>query len=372
MSAGMTFPLRRLFLSTDAVGGVWQYSLELARGLAEQDIEVTLAVLGPAPSRVQLHEAATAGVTHMIRTNLPLEWTAESPEMLRQAADRLAELCAGSGAELAHLGNVAFGCADWPVPVVGTLHSCVATWWRSVKGGPLPPDLAWRADCIRAGLQGVATCIAPTTAFAALLGEVYGAALPPLRVVHNGRELPSRPARAKEPLVLTVGRLWDEAKNAAALDRAAAMIDYPVLAAGSVEGPTGQRFEADSLRLLGPLDGPALAERMAAAAVFASTAVYEPFGLAALEAARAGAALVLSDTPGFRELWDEAAVFVPPENTAAVAEALTRLLEEPARRRAFGEAAAQRAARYSRRSMVEGTLDAYRSALGRSTATVAA
>ena len=37
---------------------------------------------------------------------------------------------------------------------------------------------------------------------------------------------------------------------------------------------------------------------------------FEPFGLAVLEAARAGCALVLSDIATFRELWDGAALFV--------------------------------------------------------------
>jgi hypothetical protein len=38
----------------------------------------------------------------------------------------------------------------------------------------------------------------------------------------------------------------------------------------------------------------------------------EPFGLAVLEAAQAGCPLVLSDLPGFRELWDGAALFRRP------------------------------------------------------------
>ena len=36
--------MTRILLSTDAVGGVWRYSLELARGLALHGAEVVLAV----------------------------------------------------------------------------------------------------------------------------------------------------------------------------------------------------------------------------------------------------------------------------------------------------------------------------------------
>ena len=54
------------------------------------------------------------------------------------------------------------------------------------------------------------------------------------------------------------------------------------------------------------------------------TALYEPFGLAVLEAAQAGCALVLSDIPTFRELWDGAALFVAAATTPRLcAEAVT-------------------------------------------------
>ena len=39
-------------MTTDTVGGVWTYALELADALAERDVEVTLAVQGdPTPGQ---------------------------------------------------------------------------------------------------------------------------------------------------------------------------------------------------------------------------------------------------------------------------------------------------------------------------------
>jgi glycosyltransferase involved in cell wall biosynthesis len=58
-----------------------------------------------------------------------------------------------------------------------------------------------------------------------------------------------------------------------------------------------------------------VAERLAERPVFVSASRYEPFGLAVLEAARAGCALLLSDIPTFRELWAGAAAFVRPRTT---------------------------------------------------------
>jgi hypothetical protein len=52
----MTTPLR-LLLVADAVGGVWVYSVELARALKAIGIETVLAVTGPSPSGSQREEA---------------------------------------------------------------------------------------------------------------------------------------------------------------------------------------------------------------------------------------------------------------------------------------------------------------------------
>src|SRR3546814_15067984 len=58
------------------------------------------------------------------------------------------------------------------------------------------------------------------------------------------------------------------------------------------------------------------------AGIFVSPSLYEPFGLAVLEAAMSGCALLLSDIPTFRELWDGAAVFTPAGDSDALADRL--------------------------------------------------
>lgn len=114
---------------------------------------------------------------------------------------------------------------------------------------------------------------------------------------------------------------------------------------------------------LGRLDAAPLRRELERSAVYASLSLYEPFGLGVLEAAQAGCALVLSDIPTFRELWQGAAVFVPAQDEAAVAKALDGLLHDPAAATALGRAAAARAARFSVGAMVEGTLGVYARAL---------
>jgi glycosyltransferase involved in cell wall biosynthesis len=99
--------------------------------------------------------------------------------------------------------------------------------------------------------------------------------------------------------------------------------------------------------------------------IFVSTALYEPFGLAVLEAAQAGCALILSSISTFRELWDGAARFVNPRDADAVADAANSLLAEAPAREALGDAARQRARLYGLQSSADATLAWHRDILAR-------
>ena len=79
-----------------------------------------------------------------------------------------------------------------------------------------------------------------------------------------------------------------------------------------------------------------------------SPSIYEPFGLAALEAASAGAPLVLADIPTYRELWDGAALFFSPKEPGALAEAVNRLAADEPGRRTLARAAVRRSRRFTR------------------------
>ncbi len=95
---------------------------------------------------------------------------------------------------------------------------------------------------------------------------------------------------------------------------------------------------------------------MARASVFASPAIYEPFGLAVLEAAQLGTPLALADTPVFRELWSEAALFVAPHDAHGWADALNVLLHNDDERARLGHAAYTRASAYTQARMVSATM----------------
>lgn len=353
----------RLLMTTDAVAGTWTYSLDLAQGLAARGWHVTLAVLGPPPAPDQIGAARAIPNLDLALTGLPLDRVAETPEDVVAAGRGIAALARINRVDIVHLNSPALAAgADFSVPVVGACHGCPASWWKTVRGGPMPADASWRTDLLLAGLIRCDRLVAPTAAFAAETAELYG--IPAPEVVHHGRRNPQPAGVDRQPsVVLTSGRLWDAAKNVQALDSAASRLSATVHAAGPTEGPAGEQTMLRSVEHLGRLDEPSMQAWLERAAIFTSPAVYEPFGMRVLEAAQAGCVLVLSDIPTFRELWDGAACFVRPRDPSALAATLGILLDHELVMAERGAAARQRADRYSLDAMVNGMERIYAEAL---------
>ncbi len=99
----------------------------------------------------------------------------------------------------------------------------------------------------------------------------------------------------------------------------------------------------------------------AAALVFPS--LYEGFGLPVLEAMACGTPVVTSNVSSLPEVAGEAALLVDPRSPAAIASAVTSILDEPALARRLREEGLKRAGRFSWRLTAERTLEAYRSVL---------
>ena len=72
---------------------------------------------------------------------------------------------------------------------------------------------------------------------------------------------------------------------------------------------------------------------------------------------------MLGDIDSLSELWDDAAEFVPPDDDAALLDAVWRLIDSPARRAELAERAALRATRFTPQRMAGAYLAAYREAM---------
>ena len=348
-----------LFITTDAVGGVWSYSLALARGVAAAGIRCVLAVLGPPAQAAQRSAVEEITGCSLLDTGLPLDWTVNSRNELDMVVSALIEQARQAGCGTAHLHAPALAALPWPMPTVAVAHSCMATWWDAVHGGVAPSSIAWHRAATAEGLARADEVVAPSRAFADALVRVYQPARA-VRVIHNGLPTAQADERQRDTAVLAAGRLWDPGKNLHVLDSAAAMLDVPVFAAGPTQAPDGSLARFTHLRETGTLTQAALRRSMAGVAIFAAPSLYEPFGLAVLEAAQIGTPLLLSDIPTFRELWSDAAVFVRADEPAAWAEAIGRLIRDPDQLVALGEACLRRSRCYTQHAMVSATVEIHR------------
>ena len=359
---------RRVLITADAVGGVWTYALDLARGLAARRRRRRCSPCsGLRP--IRWSSAADACGSRAWSWSRPACRSTGRPSRGREPRRRRRRASPRSaretGVDLVHLNSPALAARrelparrSWWSPLLPR-HLVGARCSGGADAGGLP--LAHRLDGARA-------LAAPTPCWrrAAPSREATAAGLRARprqwpRVVANGRAPPAGPARADdEPRArwsLTAGRLWDEGKNVSALiDAAAARAGARSAPRRPLIGPHGAQARARRTpRALGSSPAPSWPRWLAARPVFASAALYEPFGLAVLEAAQAGCALVLSDIPTFRELWDGAALFVPPDDRGrARAQALDDALARPARRRALGQRGPRARGRYTVEAMAHG------------------
>jgi glycogen(starch) synthase len=354
----------RVLMTTDTVGGVFHYAVELARALAREGVTTVLAAMGGHASVAQRRSALAVPGLSLHESSYRLEWMNDPWSDVDRAGAWLRQLEEETAPDVVHLNGYAHASLPWRAPTVVVGHSCVLSWFEAVRGDPAPRDYdEYRARVAR-GLASASCVVAPTRAMAHALREHYGPRLA-CRVIHNGRRARAFGTSAKEPFVLSVGRLWDEAKNVAALAAVAPALPWPVRVAGSpsLEG-TGE-LQAAGVEWLGILDEAGVCSVMGRAAIYALPARYEPFGLSVLEAALSSCALVLGDIPSLRELWDGCAVFVDAERSVDLQRELTALMGDPARTSLLGRRARERALRYSSERMATAYLTLYRELLAR-------
>lgn len=327
-----------VLMTTDTVGGVWTYSLELARALQRYDVHVSLATMGAPLTADQRHDAEALENVDLLESEYRLEWMDEPWDEVADAGVWLLELDRQLRPDVVHLNQFSFGAALWSAPCLLVGHSCVLSWFDAVRGTAAGPEWKRYREVVRCGLQGADLVAAPTAAMLRCLQTHYGP-LKNARAILNGRSPDYGHALAKENVVLTAGRLWDEAKNVAAVVEVAPRLSWPVHVAGIPHPGDGSHghgengnLENGRVKFLGRLSAAEMEHAYSRTAIYALPARYEPFGLTPLEAALAGCALVLGDIPTLREVWGETATFVNPNDTRALQGALQNLIDDDTRR----------------------------------------
>lgn len=353
----------RILMTADTVGGVWNYAVDLARALQPSGVEVVLATMGGALSDAQREAAAALPNVELHESTFLLEWMDDPWDDVAAAGAWLLDLEARTRPDVIHLNSYAHAGLPWRAPVLVVGHSCVYSWFEGTRGTAPPATMARYHDAVRDGLRRADLVTAPTEAMLAALRRHYGT-FRRAAAVYNGRRAADYVPAAKEPIVLTAGRLWDEAKNTSALQQVAPRITWPVYVAGEEQHPDNHgHVYLEGLQRLGRLAPAELAAWMGRAGIYALPARYEPFGLTALEAALAGCALVLGDIPTLREVWGDTASFVPPDDHDALAATLQAFIDDPERRARQARRVRARALTYTLERMAQGYLSLYETLL---------
>ena len=348
----------RVLMTTDTVGGVWTYAIELARALGTEGVEVGLAIMGGAANSEQRSEARSVPTLELYESEYRLPWMDQPWDDVQRAGDWLLDLAGRIRPDLVHLNEPVHGSLPWPIPSVAVAHSCVLSWWESVWNSSAPEGWDRYRQEMRRGLTEAGEVVAPSAWMLDTLRRNYGVAHG--RVIPNGRDAADFEPGTKTPLVFAAGRLWDPAKNLLALDPVADRLPWPVYVAGDPRQPgRDEAVTARHLQLLGRLPARTVAAWLRRASIYAFPARYEPFGLSVLEAALAGCALVLGDVPTLRELWDGAAVFVSPDQPETLRLALEGLIGDPGLRQALSMRARKRALTLTPRRMAMAYLSLY-------------
>jgi len=352
----MTLPTK-ILMTADTIGGVWTYSVELCRALADYNIEIALCTMGREPTQAQIAEIASLENTKLFPSEFRLEWMADPWENVECAGAWLLRIADEFQPDLIHLNNYAHGHLAWGAPKLMVAHSCVFSWWQAVHNCRPPREWNKYHRYVAGGLLSADKIVAPSQGMLHELQRIYNVA-GDCEVIPNGIAPLQRSDATKKPFIFSAGRLWDEAKNISLLAQISEQLAWPVYTAGKCEKENGSTAATGALKCLGELSRSDVAIWQQTASICAAPAKYEPFGLSILEAAAAGCALVLGDIPSLRENWDGAAEFADPRDPRAWTQILNLLATDPSRREQLAAQARERAKNFT----IERTVNAYLSA----------
>jgi glycogen synthase len=349
----------RVLMTADPGSHVWPFTLDLVAGLGEQGVEVVLATLGARPCAEQRREARAIPNVMLAESDYKIEWMAEPWEDLVEGGDWLVGLSHRYGVDVVHCNHLAHGHLPWDVPVLTVAHACKLSFMEAVSAGADESDERYAREVSRS-LRGATAIVAPSRTMLETLQRLYGPIGDGTVIYSARRAMPHTTARKEPHIFCAPARRHDAAVNTAALGKIAGSVPWPIHVAGRIEPCEDDILPVQNVDVLGPLSARALSAWLRRSAIFVMPARYEPSGLSVLNAARAGCALVLSDIPSLRELWGEAALFVPVDDDSALAATLTMLAGDSQARGSMARAARRRALDYSYERCVREYLLAYR------------
>ncbi|WP_373946404.1 glycosyltransferase family 4 protein [Paracoccus marcusii] len=283
---------------------------------------------------------------------LPDSFPTPSDSDMRQALDALQALPADRPVII---DGLAFGALDPQgvaairAPIVAMIHHPLA------QESALPADLAdhlWRTE--RANLAHADHVIVPSPHTRDMLVDRYDVPADRITVARPGTDCPEQPATTQDPpLILSVGILHPRKGHDVLIAALAALadLDWEAVIVGN---PWDAAHVADlqaqiaasglggRLELAGRVEADRLADLYRKAAIFALATRYEGYGIVFDEALSHGLPIVSTRAGAVPDTVPaDAGLLVAPDDAPALAQALRRMLTDPAERAARAAAAAR-------------------------------
>jgi glycosyltransferase involved in cell wall biosynthesis len=351
----MSTPRRVLLVSQPTDGGVFRHVRDLAEGLPQHGFEVAVAT----PPALPLVRAPSPGADARALRGLVRAVRASRPDLVHAHSSK-----AGAVARLARV-------LAPHTPVLYTPHGYAHAGYFESRAQRRAYALAERA---LTPLASRIVCVCEAERRLALgLGAGDRA-----RLVYNGVAAPAggpaHPAlealRARGPVIATVTLLRPGKGLETLLDALPAVlaahpaVQLAIAGAGvdrePLEARARERGVAASVHFLGFVEDPAAVLR--GADVFVSSSWAESFPYVVLDAMALGRPIVATRVGGVAEAVrdGESGLLVEPRDAGALAQALIRLVSEPARADELGaRARSQVRARFSLERMLEGLTSVY-------------
>lgn len=364
----------RLLITTDPIGGVWTFTAELTASLLSRGHAVSLVSLGgplfaDQQTSVQRQQTTHGDRFQFIASAAPLEWMQGNEQAFEQGEAVVHTAAAEFEPDILLSNQFCFGATTLPIPRVVAAHSDVLSWARAANPAALAatPWLNRYTALVQRGLLQANAVTAPTQSVAKGIKNSFFLPTNAI-VIPNGRTLhptgkdagtTAAPVVERRLQAIVAGRLWDQAKGVGVLGELT--LPLPVLLAGQTSHDGQTVPPLPGVDLLGQLSPADLQARYRESAIYLCTSVYEPFGLAPLEAALNGCALVCRDLPSLREVWGDSATYFT--DAAGLQTVSAKLVTDPD---ALAEAqllARRRASTYTAERMADAYLSVFASAL---------
>lgn len=353
----------RVLMTTDTLGGVWTFSMEMAAGLLERGYTVLLISFGRLPSAAQREqwerlEFRYSGRAQFRASEIPVEWMEGESSIYEPGAALLESEAMRFAPDLIHSNQLCYGALDVPVPRVITAHQDVFGRDRASQGRHVlrSPFLTRYKALAQQGLNSADAVVAPTRWMLEELARSFTLSRNTAIVAH-GRRLDARFQNFRELRAIAAGRVTDDAKG---LDTLAHVTSpMPIVVAGETRpGEEGKVPGFGTARLIGQLSEPEMIDLLEHSSVFLALSHYESFGMTGLEAGLCGCAVVARNILPLLEVWGSAALYF--EDSDSLSAILERLSSNPQVLRDARESAFRRAQRFTRARMVEQYLSLYR------------